>query len=1017
MQKMIRFLGRLFVGGYFISGAAFCGLHSVSADEPRVQALVPGLHIQRLPVTLTNIDSVAYGPDGRLFAAGYDGRVHVLTDTDGDGVEDKGEVYWSKPGDLLTPVGILANEDGVYVAARGKIALLKDTNGDGKADKSETVVSGWVKEKYNGDTRNDAAGIMIDKDGQLYFSLGCTSYNKAWLLNENGKSQYDPTSERGTILKVSPDRKKREILATGLRFVIGLDINKHGDLFATDQEGDTWFPGGNPRDELLHIIPGRHYGFPFRHAKHLPDSIDEPYVVGFSPQHQSTCGFRFNEVRPGRGVFGPDHWEGNAIVTGFSRGKLWRTPLAKTRAGYVGRQVQIAAFESLLTDVAISPSGDLLITGHSGSPDWGAGPGADGHLYKISFDRQVPQPVIAWSASPIEMKIAFDQPVDPRQLKTAGLEAGEFAREGDRYEWIFPGYDVVKAEKRAVRREIKVSSIGVSPDRRTVTLVTAPQPWNARYNITLPGVAAANSNKPGEQIEVSSDMGGVQAEWTPLAGATSETTATAWRGWLPHIDTNVIRTMTAGSASHEQLMHHLGHPGSLVMKSQLLLPGKEVTLRWEASQSFAVRCGEKRASSRPENGRHIAELNISAANSPAAPKNSNGSARPNESDTAPARGDRIQILPTHRVPLEIRLTTGPSDGDFEFNVSYRADFDPHERPLRLEHLFVPWAPTIVPQQTPEETRQSLAKVDGDPAKGREIFFGKKAGCSQCHMFAGQGGKVAADLTVSLHRSPEAVLRDIVSPSASINPDYVSYTVATADGKTLTGLFQTANEDKVVLIDNKAQPHTIDRAEIEDIRPSSVSLMPAGFDKLGKDDLQNLVAFLCTEDAATREKGLPTGVILREQWNDIPGGLAALQKHADFPDKPSSKNLVTRFEGTINGPEYYGSRIRGYVHPPQTGDYTFWMAADDEAELWLSTTDNPNDKVRIVSMKRWTPSRLWDRYPEQKSKPVRLEAGRRYYIEAIQHEARVDDCLAVGWQLPDKSLERPIPGRRLSTPGE
>ena len=209
--------------------------YPVLAQEPRIKALVPGMSAVRLPVELTNIDSLAYGPDGKAYAAGYDGRVHLLTDTDGDGIEDTSQVFWDKAGDLLTPVGILANRDGLYVAARGKIALLKDTDGDGKADESVTVTTGWVKEKHNSDTRNDAAGIAFDADGNLYFSLGCMSYNKAWLLDDNGNSRYDKTSERGTILKVSPDRKTREIVATGLRFVVGLDFNRHGDLFATDQ--------------------------------------------------------------------------------------------------------------------------------------------------------------------------------------------------------------------------------------------------------------------------------------------------------------------------------------------------------------------------------------------------------------------------------------------------------------------------------------------------------------------------------------------------------------------------------------------------------------------------------------------------------------------------------------------------------------------------------------------------------------------------------------------------------------
>lgn len=246
---------------------------------------------------------------------------------------------------------------------------------------------------------------------------------------------------------------------------------------------------------------------------------------------------------------------------------------------------------------------------------------------------------------------------------------------------------------------------------------------------------------------------------------------------------------------------------------------------------------------------------------------------------------------------------------------------------------------------------------GDPDKGRELFFGRQANCATCHSFAGKGGKVAADLTVSIHRDPDAVLRDIVDPSASINPDYVSYTVVLDSGRTLTGLFQSADAKQITLIDKEAKPHSFRRDEIEDIRASSVSLMPVGFDKLGNDNLRDLVAFLCTEDAAARKKGLPTGVIRRDYWLNVPGsGIDALTRLKDFPDKPTGTGLLTRFEGPVNGSEHYGARIRGYIHPPQTGDYTFWVAADDHAELWLSTDENPSGRKRIIQLNRWTRSR-------------------------------------------------------------
>src|SRR6185369_14615417 len=49
---------------------------------------------------------------------------------------------------------------------------------------------------------------------------------------------------------------------------------------------------------------------------------------------------------------------------------------------------------------------------------------------------------------------------------------------------------------------------------------------------------------------------------------------------------------------------------------------------------------------------------------------------------------------------------------------------------------------------------------------------------------------------------------------------------------------------------------------------------------------------------------------------------------------------------------------------------------------------------------------------QKSAPISLAAGQKYYIEALHKEGGGGDCIAVGWQLPSGVYERPIPGSRL-----
>lgn len=184
-------------------------------------------------------------------------------------------------------------------------------------------------------------------------------YSNAYLIDDEGKARYDLGSERGTVQRIAPDLQSRQTICTGVRFTTALAFNANGDLFGTDQEGATWLPNGNPLDELLHIIPHRHYGFPPRHPRHNPQVIDEPSVFDYGPQHQSACGMFFNDAPHGQPVFGPEFWRGDAIVCGLSRGKLYRTKLAKTSAGYAATTQLIARLQMLTSDACLAPACQL----------------------------------------------------------------------------------------------------------------------------------------------------------------------------------------------------------------------------------------------------------------------------------------------------------------------------------------------------------------------------------------------------------------------------------------------------------------------------------------------------------------------------------------------------------------------------------------------------------------------------------------------------------------------------------
>jgi serine/threonine-protein kinase len=157
-----------------------------------------------------------------------------------------------------------------------------------------------------------------------------------------------------------------------------------------------------------------------------------------------------------------------------------------------------------------------------------------------------------------------------------------------------------------------------------------------------------------------------------------------------------------------------------------------------------------------------------------------------------------------------------------------------------------------------------------------------------------------------------------------------------------------------------------------------------------------------------------GSILREWWTGIGGNdIRSLTTHRDFPNRPVGSELIPSFETPRDWADNYGTRVLGYILPPVSGDYVFWICSDDMSELLLSADDTPLRKTRIASLDRAAGYSNWTQFPSQKSAPIRLEAGRRYYIEALQKEGRGQDHLLVGWQLPDGTQERPIPGKRLA----
>jgi putative heme-binding domain-containing protein len=809
-------------------------------DPPPVQMLVPGFSVSELPVKLTNRNNLRYRHDGKLVALGYDGTIHLLTDTNGDGLEDKAEVFWDKP-TMRGPVGIALTKkddprgDGVFVPSKGKVSLILDKDRDGKADEEIIVASGWQEIMQS----VDAVGIAIDpKDGSIFFGLGTTNFANGYLIDPaTGKAAFDLKSEHGTIQKVSADFKKRETVCTGVRFTCALGFNREGDLFATEQEGATWLPNGNPLDELLHIQPGRHYGFPPRHPKHLPNVTDEPAVMEYGPQHQSTVGMSFNEGVNGGPVFGPDFWAGDALICGESRGKLYRTKLVKTPDGYVAQNDLIACLGLLTVDCCVTPQGDLLVACHTGPPDWGTGPKGDGRIFKIRYTgKALPQPVRAWSSAPDEFSIAFDKELKPEEWAgvkdKVRIEAGAFVSTGDRYEVIRPGYQVVRDQMAEPRRDVDVLALTLSGDRRTVILNVPKQTEPVNYAITLPLPLSWQSKQSAIAQQPEMDV------LATLNGALVQ--AGNARIVVPHPDAAICRQLLAPVMSAFAIDGFWKAESACEVSWQFLgrnwlqpaiQPGASIDWKYEPEVLTFSMKGRSFSFLEP-----ALKLNDSA--NPAGNPFKVLKAAVNGSGDLEATADVTnQDFPVLTAQLK------PDGASSSLGVTWRAVAESTGRAMPLHRVSLPWAK----QGREVKPLQSTAPPPpGNWLAGRRIFFGNDAACFTCHQIRGEGIAVGPDLTNVAFRDRESVLRDILHPSVAINPDHPASMVKLKDGNGIAGIVRTADEKIVKVALQGGAVMTLNRADVNGTELLKTSLMPEGYgERLTKSQQDDLLTYLTT----------------------------------------------------------------------------------------------------------------------------------------------------------------------------
>jgi hypothetical protein len=184
-------------------------------------------------------------PGGVDFLPG--GKQAVVCTWDGDvwrvdGIEGGADtVSWRRiASGLFQPLGIKLRGTEIFVTCRDQLVGLRDLNGDGETDFYENVNSDHqVTDHFH----EFAMGLQTDAAGNFYYAKSARHARTALV------------PQHGTLLKISADGAKTEILANGFRAANGVCLNPDGSFFVTDQEGH-WMP----MNRINRVTPGKFFG-------------------------------------------------------------------------------------------------------------------------------------------------------------------------------------------------------------------------------------------------------------------------------------------------------------------------------------------------------------------------------------------------------------------------------------------------------------------------------------------------------------------------------------------------------------------------------------------------------------------------------------------------------------------------------------------------------------------------------------------------------------------------------------
>ena len=434
-------------------------------------------------------------PDGRIAVAFHRGEVMLYNPTDQS---------WSLfASGLQEPLGMLAEKDGsILVMQRAELTRLKDTDGDGSADEYETVFDDFG---MSGNYHEFAYGPAKDAEGNLYIVLGIAS-NGAPMAKEirgefseigdvdrvgmsdpemwgknRGKAgrMYSRVKWRGWVLKLSPDGKKMEPYASGLRSPNGIGFDAAGRLLITDNQGD-W----RPTSPLYDIKKDGFYGHPASLVwkkdwdGRIPLKVPVPEL---SKMQQPAAGY-FAQGELANSPTWPVILPEGAVPKGIAGQTLIGEMNQPTMIRVLDDEVDGVFQTGLVKMFDKSPLGigsNRTAFGKDGSIyvgktqlSWAGGKG----ITRIKWNGKPYAQLEKIKALPKGFELTFSQPIDPASLNKLAVKSHTYA--------YHQAYGAPKADEQ----ELTINSSAISPDGLKLTLDMGHLKENYLHLIDMSGL-------------------------------------------------------------------------------------------------------------------------------------------------------------------------------------------------------------------------------------------------------------------------------------------------------------------------------------------------------------------------------------------------------------------------------------------------------------------------------------------------------------------------------------------------